>query len=356
MSDRPGIVAEPEAIDAAWLTAVLRLKGIDADVASFTARDIGTGQVGRSVRFRLGYARGDGPASIVGKFASSDPTSRATGVAQQNYFKEVNFYNTLLPTVRVRTPEPFHADIEPETHAFCLMLEDITPASQGDQIAGGTIEMAQLALQEAANLHAPRWNDPTLSEVTFIQPNAALGPEFFKSFWTQLYPGFIARYSARMSARNLELLAAFSGRLDGWLNRSDKPFALTHGDFRLDNMLFGEKTPLAVVDWQTVALGNPLADVSYFLGAGLLPQVRRAHEDELLRLYHQHIIAAGVTGYDFEQCFRDYRRYSFSGLVMAVIASMIVGQTARGDDMFMAMANRHAEQALDLDALSLLED
>ena len=36
---------------------------------------------------------------------------------------------------------------------------------------------------------------------------------------------------------------------------------------------------------------------------------------------------------------------------MAVIASMIVGQTDRGDTMFMAMAHRSAAMAIDLDAL-----
>jgi hypothetical protein len=42
------------------------------------------------------------------------------------------------------------------------------------------------------------------------------------------------------------------------------------------------------------------------------------------------------------------------GYVMAVIASVLVGRTERGDAMFMAMANRHAAQALDLDATELL--
>ena len=43
-----------------------------------------------------------------------------------------------------------------------------------------------------------------------------------------------------------------------------------------------------------------------------------------------------------------------AGLVMAVIASMLVVRTTRGDDMFMVMANRHAQQALELDAEALL--
>jgi hypothetical protein len=51
-----------------------------------------------------------------------------------------------------------------------------------------------------------------------------------------------------------------------------------------------------------------------------------------------------------------YRRYTFAGFVMAVVASMIVKQTDRGDEMFMAMANRHAQHVVDLDAFSALAD
>ena len=39
---------------------------------------------------------------------------------------------------------------------------------------------------------------------------------------------------------------------------------------------------------------------------------------------------------------------------MDVIAAMVVQQTARGDEMFAAMASRHARHALDLDALTLI--
>ena len=131
-----------------------------------------------------------------------------------------------------------------------------------------------------------------------------------------------------------------------------------HGDFRLDNMLYGSPQgstiPLVVVDWQTISIGNPVSDIAYFLGAGLLPDVRGQHEVQLLRVYHEALLAQGVANFSFEACFRDYRRFSFSGLVMAVIASMLVVRTTRGDDMFMAMANRHAQQALELDAEVLL--
>jgi aminoglycoside phosphotransferase (APT) family kinase protein len=126
-----------------------------------------------------------------------------------------------------------------------------------------------------------------------------------------------------------------------------------HGDFRLDNMLFGQAeaaAPLAVVDWQTCAHGHPASDVAYFLGAGLLPDLRRREEKELLAHYHAELRAQGVDDYALESLEADYRRFSFSGLVMAVVASQIVEVSERGDAMFAAMAERHGQQIADLDA------
>ncbi|MHC4109153.1 MAG: phosphotransferase, partial [Planctomycetota bacterium] len=59
---------------------------------------------------------------------------------------------------------------------------------------------------------------------------------------------------------------------------AEGPHAITHGDYRVDNMLFATAEggyPLAVVDWQTCGHGTPVADASYFLGASVLPELRR---------------------------------------------------------------------------------
>ena len=122
-------------------------------------------------------------------------------------------------------------------------------------------------------------------------------------------------------------------------------------------MLFNEgpgAAPLAVVDWQTCSHGHPAADVAYFLGAGLLPENRRREENALLAQYHDGLRAGGVDDYGAEALFADYRRFSFSGLIMAVVASQIVEISERGDAMFAAMAERHGQHIADLEAESLL--
>ncbi|HEY3809812.1 MAG TPA: hypothetical protein VGL49_00150, partial [Acidimicrobiales bacterium] len=93
--------------------------------------------------------------------------------------------------------------------------------------------------------------------------------------------------------------------------------------------------------------GPGLSDVAYFIGSALLPEDRREHEHQLVRAYHQHLTAAGVA-LAWSDCWAGYRRYSLDGLIMAIAASMLVARSARHDDMFMALANRHARQARDL--------
>jgi hypothetical protein len=50
----------------------------------------------------------------------------------------------------------------------------------------------------------------------------------------------------------------------------------------------------------------------------------------------------------------EYRHGSFQGPFITILGAMAVGQTERGDEMFVAMAHRSATQIRDLDALSLL--
>ncbi|MFP6816046.1 MAG: phosphotransferase [Pseudomonadales bacterium] len=351
----PHIVSDPARVTSAWLTEVLQHGGVQATIASFQAANVGTGQVGQNVRFELDYQTGAGPASIVGKFASADPTSRSTGIAQNNYLKEVRFYQELKPSLDVQTPAVLFAAIDPMSHDFCLIMEDLAPAVQGDQITGCNADQARLAISQAVRLHAPRWGDARLHDFEWLGQQTAETAAMGQQMYQHLFPGFVERYQSRLTQAHLNMAERLGANFAHWSNGYDGPLTVTHGDFRLDNMLFGGRYPLTIVDWQTPGLGAAMSDVAYFLGAGLTPEDRKRHEQDLVRDYHQQLLAAGVDDYPFEECWDHYRRYSFSGLLMAVIASMIVGQTDRGDEMFMAMASRHAQQAIDLHAREFLE-
>jgi aminoglycoside phosphotransferase (APT) family kinase protein len=172
-----------------------------------------------------------------------------------------------------------------------------------------------------------------------------------------LYPSWAERYDGRIDAEVVALGERLVPKLESYYAAAaGVTGSVIHGDYRLDNLLFGTTAggpPVAVVDWQTHLWGDPLSDVSYFLGAGLVADDRRAHERDLVEAYRSAMASAGVT-LSADECWRRYRLHAISGWHMAVFAAMVVVQTDRGDEMFCTMANRHGRQMLDLESESLL--
>ena len=345
--DSPRIIRTPEDLDPAWLAAALGT----GPVASFALEQIGTGQMSESHRISLSYARAgrQGPATVVLKLAASDPTSRATGVGLGIYGREVSFYRELAPIIAGPLALCHFARYEQGEGWFTLLLEDVAPAVQGDQIAGCSVDQARLALRELARLQAPVFGDPALAASEWLNQDSPLN----QALVSQLLEGFLDRYGEHVDPAHRALCERLVASLDAWLEDRRPPYGLVHGDFRLDNLLFGEPgSPrrLTVVDWQTVSWGAAMADAAYFIGGGLRLEDRRAHERRMFGEYFEALGAGGVEGIDEEQCWDEYRRHTLAGVLMAIVASMLVERTARGDEMFMTMLARHSQHALDLGA------
>ncbi|HMC38181.1 MAG TPA: phosphotransferase [Acidimicrobiales bacterium] len=350
-------VWDPEQVDGQWLQDVLTSAGATGDqqITGVDATPIGTGQVGCNIRYRITYDRsGPAPDSVVLKFASRSEDSRAIGIQTLTYETEVAFYRDLAATVDVYRPHCWFAAVEPGTANVVLVLEDVQ-AQAGDQLAGcGTAE-AELAMDEAAKLHGPRWGDPRLLEVPWL---AAKKANAFDpgTVLALVWPTFLERYRDALSEESVEVGSRLAAART-WADPGASPLTVCHTDFRLDNMLFADPAgarPLTVVDWQTVQLNAGPADVAYFLSAAMPPEQRRKVERDLLARYYGRLSAYDIGDYDFDHCWSDYRRHSFSGFFMAVFASVAVGRTERGDEMFMTMANGAAAQVVDLGAIEFL--
>ncbi len=358
MSGVGGVLRSPGDVTPDWLNRVMG-PVVGGVVVGVEAEPVGTGQMGECVRYRLRWdpAGATGPGSVVVKLTSPDETSRATALATRSYEREVLFYRIVAGTVDIRTPRCWHAAFDPDTGDFDLVLEDLAPASQGDQIRGCTVDEAAVVVGELAALQAPRWNDPGLAALDWLQVRDGESVDFVAGLYRVSLEGFLEGLGPRLEPETMELAQRFGTMIDTWLRgRNDGPAVITHGDFRLDNMMFDPSgRRVTVVDWQGPGVGDPTADLSYFLGAGLVPEDRRAHEEDLVALHHDLLRARGVEGYGADQCWRGYRHQAFGGLVMAVIASQIVVRTERGDEMFSTMANRHTRQVIDLESESLVD-
>jgi hypothetical protein len=339
------LIRRPEEINGEWLAAVL---GRDALDVRATDR-IGTGQMSRN--YRVAFDGGQGEETVVVKLASDDENSRGTGVGMGAYLREVAFYNNLAGRLGDSVPECHLAVYDEAEGWFTLVLADVAGARQGDQIEGCTRADAELALAALARIHAPALNDLTLSTAEWLnQPN-----QLNQDLLLQLWPVFRDRYADRVGDEHAAAIDRFLPSLDGWYAEQRPPLGIVHHDYRLDNLLFADGSCTAV-DWQTVGWGSSMIDVAYFLGTGLPTEDRRAHEEELVRGYHRDLLAHGVQGFEWEQCWDGYRRGSFWGIVINVAAAIVVERTERGDAMFTTVFERLAQQIIDLDAIELLPE
>lgn len=350
------LVQRPDDLTAEWLSVAL-----GAPVDSFTVQRIGTGQMSECYRVGLTYReRGAepvaGPGSVVLKVAASDPMSRGTGHALGLYEREVRFYSEIAPRLHGDTPiaHCYHASYQPETGVFTLLLDDAAPAEVGDEIRGATIEDAVLALTNLGRLQAPLVGSAALAEADWLNRETPMN----QALLTQLLAGFTERYGEAITPEQRLVCQKLADSFDEYLaaeSGPDRVHGLVHGDYRLDNMLFGRPgsvRDLTVVDWQTVTWGPALTDLAYFLGCALPTAQRRTHYDDLLAAYH-----AGLgpnPPLTLDQVREGVRRQSFFGVMMAIVSSMLVERTERGDRMFMTMLERHSSHVLDTGALDVL--
>lgn len=326
-------IVSVEAVTAEWLTEALAAAGrLDhGRVVSVSFEPCGIGQLADSFRFTMTYEpSGAGPATLVGKFASEDATSREFGRSSGYYRCEIGFYQKLAPTLSMSIPTAVHAALDDNDTDFVLLMEDLAPARQVDQLIGCNADESARVMEQAATLHAASWHDRDLAQ--------------------QLYGDLVPEANLKEAARLVDHTAA-------WKQIFSDPQCLWHSDLRADNVLFDASDntrPVVVLDWQGVGFGRGTIDVAYWLGTSMAVDDRRKHERELITHYHRALVGNGVSDYPWERCWDDYRIHAIHGLQVGVFGLGAVKRSPRGDTMWKSWIERTAEQVRDLDSFSAL--
>jgi hypothetical protein len=349
----------PGDVTPEWLSAVLSSHGTPVEVTGVDVAAIGTGQTGATYRVSARYATDPGrlPDTFVIKLPAQDDTVRDRVTI--GYRSECAFYAAVADRVRVPTPHCFCCEISDDALDYALLLADQAPAAQGDQIAGCGEQEARVAVTALAGLHGPSWCDPVWLDfpgIAFARPDEASAKGL----------GEVARMSAditldklgdRMSTVDRETFTTAMGLVTPWLLAEQDRFALLHGDYRLDNMLFyPDATRVTVVDWQTLGVGLPARDLAYFTATSLKPQLRSVIEEDLVDEYHRTLLSYGVADYDRETCWRDYRLGMPQALLISALGFAFATATDRGDDMVLTMLSRGCQAIRDLDTLELCRE
>ncbi len=357
MSAVVSIPRYPADVTPEWLSAALGNGGTPVEVAEVDVVAIGTGQTGATYRVTARYARnpGDLPRTFVIKLPAQDDTVRDRVTI--GYRSECAFYASVADRVRVPTPQCFYCEITEDALDYALLLADQAPAVQGDQIAGCGEQEARLAVVALAGLHGPSWCDPVWLDfpgIAFARPDEASAKGL----------GDVAKMSAditleklghRLSPEDRDTFTTTMGLVTPWLLAEQDRFALLHGDYRLDNMLFDpDRSRVSVVDWQTLGVGLPARDLAYFTATSLDSRLRAAIEEDLVDDYHRALLGYGVAGYDRQTCWRDYRLGVPQALLISALGFAFASSTERGDDMMVTMLRRGCQAIRDLATLELI--
>lgn len=356
-----GTIPTPAEISDEWLAATLTAAGFErCEVSESTTEPIGTGQAAACARISVVYADPacSAPATLIAKYPSESELSRTSAASMGIYRREVEFYRDVAPRLTMALPAIYYLDIDDSGERFLILMEDLAPARPGDQLAGCDANVVRAAVLELVGLQAPTWCDATLG-ARFKEPEDGYFSDMHALYY-QALPPFVERFGAHLAVDELAIIERLGACPTAPLFQPvGEPYCLEHRDYRPDNLMIDtSRSPprIVVVDWQGMRTGRPLNDVALCIAGSLEPEERRATEREILRDYHTALRGAGVEHFSWSQCWHEYRRASFAGFGLTVVAAVAVQQTERGDAMFLAMARRYAQHALDVDADEFLID
>src|SRR5690606_33616824 len=86
------------------------------------------------------------------------------------YEREVRYYQQFGATSPVTVPACYYAEFDPETGNFAILLEDLGHLSAGDQLAGCSLQEAEVACRTIARLHAAFMGDASVEQRLSSRP------------------------------------------------------------------------------------------------------------------------------------------------------------------------------------------
>jgi hypothetical protein len=345
------VPATAEEVTPEWLTAALTESGVlqRGRVVAAPWERVGqeygfTGVVGR-VRPRYEDPDGEAPASLIVKLPMArDEHASGHRVLQERdptlmraYFdrcvREARFYREIPVDF---APTLYNAATDEERRRVVLVLEDVG-GRQGDVLEGCSVDDAAVVIDELAPFHARWWGErapvrefPQRSEGSWTRQERydARVDGFLERFGDQL-PEPVAVIVRLLRTRLANVRESLHGHAQ----------TLIHADLHLDNLMFaprGERNRVALLDWQTVCVGPPASDVTFFLFGSLNVEDRRAAEDDLL---HRYLTRLDVAGYSMRELRRDF------DLALLLSLAGIVGMLTTADPAALTARERAIHEA-----------
>lgn len=329
------IPSQPDSITPGWLTSAFRESGTlkSASVQSIQVDPVmaGSGFVGQAARLHIKYDREEpgAPAIAFLKLSSADPDVREKMRTVGLYKSEAGFYKDFAAAEKlpIRVPRPYVSQYDETTAASILLIEDLSQARFGNNVAGCSPEEARTAVRNMALLHAHFWESPRLEDCRWLRSISG-GCRSEIVLYRETLPRFKDRWAEILTPGLAQTASRFADVQQEYYGHcSVGPQTLVHGDFRADNFAFtqpSENDGFILFDWQCSHRGRGARDMAYFMANSMMTALRRKMEKELLQLYFDTLAAHGVKAYSSKDFLRDFRCGLGRALTVLVVAGAVL--------------------------------
>ena len=348
----------PVPLDAASLTAEVLSEATGTDRDRIRAVVVLSSHRGSADRACIGVEAEPGADLAPTLFVKLTPSTfgvRLWSALGRLAEKEVHFYLDAAPTVAGLVPRCFGAAFDARTGRSLIVLEDL--AARGCTFptvaTGCTSDQAHAVALTLGLIHRAFWSSPRFDGdlawfKTRRNPWTVMEGQLVRTFLRRL-PG---RYNAAIPAdvrRSCQVLVDRPGVVRQYLK--GMPRTLIHNDSHPGNMYFDGPSD-GMLDWQEVSYGPPVHDVGYFMVMGLSPDVRRAHERDVLRTYLDALgPGEGVPSWDV--AWTAYRAVAATAFTSSVYTATF-GHRLQPEDVVVTSIEHTVAAVRDLETFELL--
>jgi aminoglycoside/choline kinase family phosphotransferase len=353
--------AMPEGLSAQWLTPILHQAGLRSDAYLIDVRRTGVGDgvgmMSELSRLNLTWSKpgDDLPATMIAKYASTNPMNRAAATGFHVYEREVRYFLEVDARTTARTPRCYYGKLEADN--YLLLMDDLGDYRVGSQAAGAGFEDTAIAVDELARLHASFWEKASEFEWVPHIVNSYHADTMItlaRAGWDPMVNHFSEHVPEAIRARKDDILAAIPN-LQAAMDKG--PITLIHGDFRLDNVMFGVKPghfPAVILDWQGPLLCKGVVDLALLLGQNTHIEVRRQQERNLVQRYVDGLAALGVN-YPPATAWEDYLdALTYQWCYAATVTGSLDSSNPRSAAWMRSLVSRQSAATLDHDLLTRL--
>lgn len=250
------------------------------------------------------------------------------------YENEVAFYTRLRPEIEIEAPTCFGGLYERGAEGFAIALEDLRLRDVHFANVKSDVSLAQIEslLCSLAALHARYWESPRFeTDLAWIEPHTS-GAIYTMFNHPNMIPAMIAEQIEQNQFKK-ELVEAAGQTAEGLYlefrklqkHQATLPQTLCHGDTHVGNTYLLPDGAAGLVDWQLMARGYCLHDVTYLLMTGLSVGARRRNQKELLAYYRAQLVEQGIADApSLGELWLEYRRAAIWGVYIGWLTTPIM--------------------------------